>query len=335
MIAIRGAVTVERDSPEEIKESVNELLVKIKEKNGIAAEDIICIMFSNTGDLRSYYPAKAAREAGFFSCALYSSLEPEIEGSLPRCVRVMVLAEKTGKANHVYLRGASNLRKDLSKILNIAIDGPAGSGKSTIAKIIANKLDILYLDTGAMYRACALACLRASINYEIETEVENLLKKTDIDIKYEDGMQKTLISGEDISECIRTPEISMIASKISAYAYVRNEMVRLQRVIASRSSCVLDGRDIGTNVLPNAEHKFYMNADAKIRADRRMKENLIKGIEQPFNEVLEEIIKRDEQDKIRKIAPLKRASDAIEIDTGKLTIDEVAQLILKHIQGSI
>lgn len=335
MIAIRGATTVTNDTAEEIKNCVKELLTLIKEKNNLAYEDVICIMFSNTNDLHSYYPAKAAREAGFFSCALYSSSEPEINGSLPKCIRVMLLAEKQGPAKHIYLNEAVNLRKDLTKKINIAIDGPAGSGKSTIAKILSKRLDILYLDTGAMYRACALACIRSGIDFADEKKVENVIRKINLEVKYEGGLQRTLLSGEDVSESIRAPEISMSASTVSAYEYVRTKMVELQRDIALRNSCVLDGRDIGTNVLPDAEFKFYLTATPEIRAERRLKENALKGFSQPFNKVLNEIVQRDEQDKTRKIAPLRKADDAREIDTGNMTIDEVADLILKDIQSRI
>ena len=335
MIAIRGATTVKSDSAEEIRDCVKELLTLIKDKNNLAYEDVICIMFSNTNDLHSYYPAKAAREAGFFSCALFSSLEPEIDGSLPKCIRVMLLAEKQGVAKHIYLNEAVNLRKDLTKKINIAIDGPAGSGKSTISKIISKRLDILYLDTGAMYRACALACVDGGIDCNDEKEVDDLISKIDLEVKYENGAQKTFLSGEDVSERIRMPEISMLASKVSAYEYVRNKMVELQRDIALHNSCVLDGRDIGTNVLPDAEFKFYLTATPEIRAERRMNENKFKGFSQSFDDVFNEIIQRDMQDKTRKIAPLRKADDAKEIDTGNMAIEEVAELLLKDIQGRI
>ena len=161
MKAIRGATTVNVDCAEEIKESVKELLGEIKALNKLKNEEIICIMFSNTADIKSYYPAKAARECGFVNCALFSSLEPEIDGALKMCIRVMLLIEKDILPKHIYLNEAINLRKDISQLLNIAIDGPAGSGKSTVARAIAKKLNILCLDTGAMYRACALKCVNA------------------------------------------------------------------------------------------------------------------------------------------------------------------------------
>lgn len=335
MKAIRGATTVGKDTAEEIKKSVEELILTIKERNGLNDENIVCIMFSNTSDIKSYYPAKAAREAGFFSCALYSSLEPEICGALSKCIRVMIFADIENSPKHVYLKGAADLRKDLSKKLNIAIDGPAGSGKSTISKILASRFDILYLDTGAMYRACALACVRGNIDCKDEAGVDKIIGGINISVKYENGSQKTLLNGEDVSDKIRTPEISMLASSVSAHGSVRGKMVELQREIAKQTSCVLDGRDIGTNVLPDAEFKFFLTASPEIRAERRMKENREKGIEQPFDSVLKEIILRDEQDRNRKIAPLLKAADAKEVDTGDMTVGEVVDCIVRHIQGGI
>ncbi len=335
MKAIRGATTVLNDTAEDIKKGVSELLLTIKSKNAITENDIVCIMFSNTSDLRSYYPAKAAREAGFYSCPLYSSSEPEIDGSLPKCIRVMVLAEIAAEPVHVYLKDAVKLRKDISGKLNIAIDGPAGSGKSTVSKILAARFGILYLDTGAMYRACALACVRKNIDCRDEKSVEKVISSVDIDVKYSDGAQKTYLDCKDVSEEIRTPSISMLASSVSAHRCVREKMVELQRTIASANSCVLDGRDIGTNVLPDAEYKFFLTAAPEIRAERRAKENAVKGIVQPFDEVLKEIITRDEQDKNREIAPLVKAYGAVEVDTGSMSAEEVAEYLAKKIQGGI
>jgi cytidylate kinase len=335
MKAIRGATTVNFDTPDEIRASVKELLTEIKIKNNLSDEEIICIMFSNTADIKSFYPAKAAREAGFFSGALFSSLEPSIEGSLEKCIRVMLLVEKDISPKHIYLNGAKNLRKDITKLYNIAIDGPAGSGKSTISKIIAKKFNILYLDTGAMYRAFALACVKANIDTSDEKGVEKVLSSTNLSVEYKDGTQVTILNGEDVSGEIRSPQISMLASKVSAYGCVRERLVSLQREIANKCSCVLDGRDIGTNVLPNAEFKFFLTASPEVRAERRLKENELKGINQPFDEVLADIKKRDLQDATRKIAPLKRADDAKEIDTSNLSIDEVVAIISNKVQEKI
>ena len=335
MKAIRGAITVNADLAEEIKENVKLLLNEIVKSNSLRPEDIVCIMFSNTADIRSYYPAKAAREIGFFNCALFSSLEPDIDGALPLCIRVMVLAEIENAPKHIYLKGAANLRKDITKKLNIAIDGPAGSGKSTVSKIISNRFDILYLDTGAMYRACALACVNCGVDCRDEAAVNSIIDSINIKVKYENKTQRTYLNGKDVSELIRTPKISMLASVVSAHGRIRTKMVELQRIIAAENSCVLDGRDIGTNVLPNAEFKFFLTASPEIRANRRLAENELKGYKQSFDEVLKEIKARDEQDINRKIAPLLKADDAIEINTDTLSEVEVADVICAKIQGKI
>lgn len=335
MKAIRGATTVDFDSAEQIKERIKELLESICTQNSIEKDSIICIMFSNTSDIRSYYPAKAARECGFSGSALYSSLEPEIEGSLALCIRVMLLVDKDIEVKHVYLHEAANLRKDLTKKFNIALDGPAGSGKSTVSKIVAKKLNILCLDTGAMYRACALKCALNNISVEDEKQVEALINATQITVGYENGVQITYLDGKDVSKDIRKPEISMLASRVSALPCVRTKMVEAQRNIAKTTSCVLDGRDIGTNVLPNAEFKFFLTAKPEIRAKRRAEEDKTKGSTQPFEEILADIIKRDEQDRNRAVAPLLKANDAIEIDSSDMSIEEVVNFILSKIQEKV
>lgn len=335
MKAIRGATTVNFDGAEQIKERVKELLESICVQNSISKDDIICIMFSNTADIRSYYPAKAARECGFSGSALYSSLEPEIDGSLALCIRVMLFVDKDINVKHVYLHGAANLRKDLTKKYNIALDGPAGSGKSTVSKLIAKKLDILCLDTGAMYRACALKCYLNNVSVKDEKAVEELLSKTQITVGYKNGTQITYLDGKDVSSDIRKPEISMLSSSVAALPYVRTKMVEAQREIAKNTSCILDGRDIGTNVLPNAEFKFFLTAKPETRAKRRAAENAVKGFSQPFEEILADIIKRDEQDRNRAVAPLAKASDAVEVDSSDMSVDEVVNFILNKIQEKI
>jgi len=335
MNAIRGATTVEIDSAEEIKESVKELLTEIKTRNALNSEDIVCIMFSNTSDLHSFYPAKAAREAGFFSAPLFSSLEPEIDGALKKCIRVMVLTNCANPPEHVYLRGAAALRRDLTNIINIALDGPAGSGKSTVSKAVAKKLNILCLDTGAMYRACALKCLNENVAVNNEKAVNKIISEINLTVRHENGVQRTYLDCKDVSEEIRKPEISMLASTVSALEYVRTKMVQLQRDIAKTTSCILDGRDIGTNVLPNSQFKFFLTASAEVRAKRRFEENKQKGFDTPFEEVLADVIKRDKQDASRKIAPLKQADDAILIDSSDMTAEEVVDFILNKIQEKI
>lgn len=335
MIAIRGATTIVKDCPEHIKDSVKELLIEIKTRNNLNFENMICIIFSSTTDIHSFYPAKAAREAGFYSCPLFSALEPEIDGSLKLCIRVMILAEVSAPAQHVYLRGAVALRKDVTETFNIALDGPAGSGKSTISKIIGKKLNILCLDTGAMYRACALKCVYEGISISDEPAVSFLMKNINLEVKYKNGEQHTFLDGKDVSAEIRKPEISMLASSVSALGCVREKMVLLQREIASKTSCILDGRDIGTNVLPNAKFKFYLTASPEVRAKRRTNENKQKGFKTSYEEILKEIIERDNQDKNRKIAPLIQAEDAILIDSSYMTIDEVVEFIENKVQEKI
>lgn len=335
MKAIRGATTFEHDCAEQIRERVKELLDEIIKQNPIKMEDIVYILFSNTSDLHSFYPAKAAREAGYGSCALFSALEPEIDGALKKCIRVMLLVNGDFIPKHVYLKGAKALRKDISEKYNIAIDGPAGSGKSTVCKKIAEKLDILCLDTGAMYRACALKCITAGADCKNASQVSKALNKAKIEVNYENGRQHTLLDGVDVSDKIRSPQISMSASDVSAHPEVRTRMVELQRQIAKENTCILDGRDIGSNVLPNAEFKFFLTARAEVRAQRRAAELNQKGVNQPFESVLKEIIERDEQDRTRKTAPLVQAADAILVDNSDMNIEQTVEYILRKIQEKI
>ena len=325
MKAIRGAVTVAADTPEEIRGAVDSLLSEIRKRNKINVEDIVCIMLSSTGDITSLYPAKAARECGFV-CPLFSSLEPPIKGSLPLCIRVMVLAE-TDIAVPVYLRGAERLV--------IALDGPAGSGKSTAARNLARELDILCLDTGAMYRACALACREAGVAVSDGDAVCALIGKTDLRVEYRDGRQVTMLGDRDVSEEIRSPGMSQLASEVSALACVRSAMVAMQRRIASEMSCVLDGRDIGTNVLPDARYKFFVTASDEVRARRRLEEDRAKGYDVRYEDVLRDIRERDRRDSERAIAPLKCAEDAVVVDTSDMSPEEVVQFIRNKIQEKI
>lgn len=335
MKAIRGATTVSEDTPEKIKEGVKELLNSIAKANNIDFGQIICIMFSSTSDIHSYYPAKAAREAGYSCCALYSSLEPEIDGAIKLCIRVMVLAETENTPSHIYLHGAKDLRKDITTVYNIAVDGPAGSGKSTVCKLVAKRLGILYLDTGAMYRAIAYKCVKDGKDYGDKDVVKHIIHKLDLKVEYRDGRQITLLDGEDVSDKIRTPQVSMLASYVSAYTFVRTKMVALQREIAKKNACILDGRDIGTNVIPDCKFKFYLTASAEVRAKRRFEEDRAKGGKQSYDDVLKEIAERDFQDKNRAVAPLKKANDAVEIDTSDMTIEQVVDEIFGKVQEKI
>ena len=335
MTVIRGATTISLDNPDEIRAAVAELLNQIESRNSLKRDEILSMVFSSTSDIHSFYPAKAAREAGFVSCSLFSAQEPEIDGGLALCIRVMIFVEKNITPRHVYLRGARVLRKDLVQKYNIAIDGPAGSGKSTVAKLLANDCHILYLDTGAMYRACALAALRAGIDVADEVQVCELMRDLALSVVYRDGVQHTLLGDEDVSALLRSPEVSMAASTISRHPSVRLKMVEKQREIAGKMSCVLDGRDIGTFVLPDADFKFYLTASPEVRAKRRYDEMVARGEQVDFEALKRDIAARDEQDSTRALAPLKKADDAILIDTSDMTVDEVLDTLKRKMQEKI
>ena len=218
-------------------------------------------------------------------------------------------------------------------MINIALDGPAGSGKSTVAKALSKELDILYLDTGAMYRACGLKCAKMGVSVKDEQAVSAFINDINLKIEYKNGSQVTILDDEDVSLAIRRPEVSMLASDVSALKCVRLKMVEMQRKIAESLDCVLDGRDIGSFVLPNAKYKYFVTADSKVRAERRYKELIERGTPVEFEALHEEIIKRDYNDSHRDFAPLKQADDAIVVDTSNMTIDEVVNYILSDVRS--
>ena len=214
----------------------------------------------------------------------------------------------------------------MQKNFSIAIDGPAGAGKSTIAKALAKSLGAMYLDTGAMYRAFGLFMLRRGADKDRDA-ILACLNDVDIDVRYEDGMQRMYLVGEDVTQAIRQPEVSLAASNVSAVAEVRERMVALQRKIAEGHSVIMDGRDIGTVVLPNATLKIFLTASAEERARRRCRELEEKGAPVPYDQVLKEMIERDYQDSHRAASPLKAAEDAVHVDTSDLTLDESVALM--------
>jgi cytidylate kinase len=214
-------------------------------------------------------------------------------------------------------------------MFKVAIDGPSGAGKSTIAKTAAQILGFVYIDTGAMYRTAALACLKENINIkESPEQAIEIVNNISIDIDYIEGEQRIFLNGADVSHKIRTPEVSMGASDVSAIGAVREKLVSLQRELAGTKNVIMDGRDIGTHVLPDADVKIFLTASSKVRAERRFKELLEKGTKVSYDDVLSDIIKRDRQDETREVSPLKKAEDAVLADTSELTLDESIKLVL-------
>jgi cytidylate kinase len=218
------------------------------------------------------------------------------------------------------------------KRLIIAIDGPAGSGKSTVSKRLAKALNLLYIDTGAMYRALTLKAMRKKLNLEDELALTKLARSTKIDLKDIAGELKVYLDGADVSLSIRTQEVTNNVKYIARVPDVRGQMVKFQRAIGRRSGAALEGRDIGTVVFPNADYKFYLDADVKERARRRHKELMELGQEVDLEEVEKDVVVRDESDMKRSVGALKQANDAIYVDTTDLTIDGVVEKLLSYIK---
>lgn len=215
-------------------------------------------------------------------------------------------------------------------MFNIAIDGPAGAGKSTIAKELSKKLGFTYVDTGAMFRAMAYNLLQKGIDREDTEAISHALTDMQIALQYEDGKQHIFVNGTDISDKIRTEEIGGFASSISVFPKVREKLLEMQRDIAKKQNVVMDGRDIGTVVLPDADVKIYLTASIEERARRRYKELLAKGMEVTLSEIEEDIKLRDERDMNRAVAPLKQADDAIYLDSSDMNIEEVIEYIYER-----
>ncbi|MBQ2803276.1 MAG: (d)CMP kinase [Lachnospiraceae bacterium] len=212
---------------------------------------------------------------------------------------------------------------------NIAVDGPAGAGKSTIAKLVAKKMNLIYVDTGAMYRAMALYMLKQNVDINDETAVAEACTGADVTIKYEDGMQVVYLNGENVNAFLRTEEVGNAASKTSAIPAVRARLLELQQNLAKTSDCIMDGRDIGTCVLPNADVKIYLTASSAVRAKRRYDELTAKGEACDIAQIQADIEERDHRDMTREIAPLKQAEDAVLVDSSYMTIDEVVEKIVE------
>lgn len=334
---IRGAITINEDTKAEVWDNTEYLLKEIIKQNNIEIDDIINIIFTCTRDISSAYPAVAARKIGIVDAALMCQQELYVEGSLPMCIRAMLTIEtnKTQKEmRHVYLKGATVLRPDIVKdFTSVAIDGPAGSGKSTVAKIIAKKLGFIYVDTGAMYRAVGLYCIENKINCEDVGAVSSALDYMDIKIELQGDLQIIYLNGRDVTSDVRTQQVADAASAVAKIRAVRERLVELQRNIAKKNNVVMDGRDIGSNVLPNSKYKIYMDADVAERAKRRCNELKEKGIEHNFYKIMDDIIKRDKNDKQRECNPLIVAEDAIVMDTTDKSIEDVTKEIIDIIKN--
>ena len=224
--------------------------------------------------------------------------------------------------------------REVYYMFNVAIDGPAGAGKSTIAKAAAKELGFIYVDTGALYRAIAYNAVTKGVIDDTQ-KIIDMLTDTNVELKYVDGVQAVYLNGDDVSAYIRTPEISMGASKVSAIPQVREFLLNLQRDIAQKNNVIMDGRDIATVVLPNADVKIFLFASPECRAQRRFKELMEKGEDVTLEDVLADVNQRDYQDSHREIAPLKPSEDSVMADTSKLNLEESIQLIINIIKERI
>ena len=220
-------------------------------------------------------------------------------------------------------------------MISVAIDGPAGAGKSTLSRKVAEHFGFIYVDTGALYRAVGLKFSREGATTELKCDIDDILSKTIVDIRFVDGEQRVFLDGNDVSDLIRTPEASMMASAVSAKPAVRAFLLEMQRKLARENNVVMDGRDIGTVVLPNAEVKIYLTASAEVRAKRRYDELIAKGQTVDYKDVYEDMLQRDYNDMNRATAPLKQADDAVLADTSDVDFDGSMQLLIDIVNKGI
>ncbi|MCI6008204.1 (d)CMP kinase [Oscillospiraceae bacterium LCP25S3_E10] len=221
-------------------------------------------------------------------------------------------------------------------MISIAIDGPAGAGKSTIAKAVSKQLEYIYVDTGALYRSIALNAINNGTNTDNEAEIDELLNNTKVEIKFINGEQRVFLNSQDVSDKIRTTEVSMMASKVSAIAAVRDFLLELQRGLARENNVIMDGRDIGTVVLPQAQVKIFLTASAQCRAKRRYKDYLAAGnTQESYEQILADIQQRDYNDSHRAVAPLKPAEDSVVVDTSDDTLEQSVEKIIAVVNSKI
>ena len=331
MIAIRGAITADDNTREDILACAKTLLAEIIKSNGLEIRQIISIIFTATNDLNKAYPAAAAREMGITQAGLMCVQEMYVEGSLPKCLRVMLLAEtgaSQGIARHIYMKEAVSLRPEFSGFFAVAIDGPAGVGKGTLAKNLAKALNFTYVDTGALYRAVAYFCIKKGVSPDSADQVATVLTDLDISVEYRNNMQRVVLNGADVTEALRSPEISGASSKVAAIPAVRRKLLKLQRDIAAGNNVVMEGRDIGVKVLPSAQVKIYLDAGIDERARRRLEERAAMGINAGLNDIKRELEERDLRDARREHSPLTKAGDAVIIDSTDMSPRQVTEAAL-------
>lgn len=330
MIAIRGAVDAQNTASSIINQS-KILLEEIIRVNKLDKKEIKCILFTATQDIDKAYPALAARYIGLNDTALVCLNEMLVEGQMQGVIRTTVFYNDDINKTDIYLGKTKSLRKDkyMDNNIKIAIDGPTSAGKSTIAKLLAQKLKINYVDTGSMYRALTLKVLNNNIDPKSEKDVTSIADKTKIDY-FENHI---FLDGLCVDDKIRNELIDKNVSYVCQYRDVRKRLVSLQKEIASKSSVIMDGRDIGTVVLKDANYKFFLTASADVRAKRRYKEYIEKGLEVNFEDIKNDLIRRDDYDSHREVDPLVKASDAIEVNTDDKNIEETVELMLSYING--
>lgn len=339
--AIRGATTVAKNTKEAVFEASCELINDILQNNPIEVSDIASIIFTVTPDITAVFPAAAVRKMGICDVPLLDMAAPDIDNALKMCIRVIMHINtdmQNSDLTHSYLRGAKVLRPDLAKNrISVAIDGPAGAGKSSVAKKVAKEMGYIYIDTGAMYRTVAVFAIENDIDVEKnKSELITALGDIKIDIKYVDDVQRMYLNGKDVTERIRENDASMGASAVAIIPEVRTFLVEMQQKMAVNGGVIMDGRDIATAVLPNAELKIYLTATVDERAMRRYREYVAKGVKCDYDEIRSDVIKRDENDMNRKASPLRKAEEAVLLDTTNMTfeqsVDEIKAMI-KRTEG--
>lgn len=330
MVIIRGAVDAENTASSIINKTI-ELINEIIKVNILNKDLIECILFTVTDDIDTAYPALAARYIGLNNVSLICLNEMKVKGQMQGVIRTSIFYNDKIKTTDVYLGITKSLRKDkfMENTIKIAIDGPTSAGKSTIAKLLADKLKINYVDTGAMYRALTLKVLNMNIDPQSEEAVVNVAKDTQIDY-FENHI---FLDGLCVDDKIRNELIDKNVSYVCQYKDVRKRLVEIQKDISKKSSVIMDGRDIGTVVLKDADFKFYLTASVDLRAQRRYNEYIEKGLNVNFEDIKNDLIRRDNYDSNREIDPLVKAEDAIEVNTDKMNIEETVKLMLSYISG--